>query len=86
VPDPISSNSQTEPNACYQPESAASDSVCPTRAEPPRNPSGTEAPASSAAVQQLVNRSSLSAVPSGAYAGSTGVLLCRGIADIPLNE
>jgi hypothetical protein len=86
VPDPISSNSRTEPNACYQPESAASASVCAPRPEAPPNPSGGDAPESSAAVQQLVSRSSLSAMPGGVYAGSTGVLLCRRVADIPLNE
>jgi len=60
--------------------------VYPSRPEPPPISSGTEAPTSSPAVQQLVNRSSLSAIANGVYAGSTGVLLCRRVADIPLNE
>jgi len=86
VPNPISSNSRIEPNACYQPESAAGDSVSPAGPEAPPNPSGNQARESSPAVQQLVNRSSLSAVPSGVSAGSTGVLLCKRVAELPLNE
>jgi len=86
MPDPISSTRQPEANACYQPESPTSDSVCPSQPEPPPTPTTSEPSASSRAVQQLVDRASQPAVPSGVYAGSTGVLLCRRVADVPLNE
>ena len=90
MPKPISSSSQSQVNACYPPDPTASDSVCLTPSSAPATPpaaSSSPSSPSSPAVQQLVERSrTFSSIPNGVNAGSTGVLLCRRIADVPLKE
>ena len=87
MPDAISSSSRACANACYEPEPGPDEAVCRTPVErsasPPRLASSDPSPA----VQQLVNRAWPSpSLPAGVNAGSTGVLLCRRIADVPLKE